>query len=184
MNFNKHLELEGKHAFLSASKYHWVNYTDEKLEMAYTRHRAAQMGTRLHELASELIILGIKLPRTSKTLNLYVNDAIGHKMKTEVLLYVSDNCFGTADSIKFHKNVLRIHDLKNGVTKSSMMQNKIYAAMFCTEYKINPNDIEAILRIYQNDEYVEEIAEPEEILYIMQKMKDFDNQIKEMKMEV
>ena len=35
MNFNKHSDLEGCHAFLSASKYHWINYDDEKLVTAY-----------------------------------------------------------------------------------------------------------------------------------------------------
>ena len=29
MDFNRHLDLEGQHAFLGASKYHWINYTDD-----------------------------------------------------------------------------------------------------------------------------------------------------------
>ena len=28
MSFKKHYEIEGKHAFLSPSKYSWLNYTD------------------------------------------------------------------------------------------------------------------------------------------------------------
>jgi hypothetical protein len=34
--FNKHSNLAGQHAFLSASKYHWVNYTDQKLDASFT----------------------------------------------------------------------------------------------------------------------------------------------------
>lgn len=35
MNFNQHLTLEGQHAFLGASKYHWINYDSDKLATAY-----------------------------------------------------------------------------------------------------------------------------------------------------
>ena len=31
MKWNDHHELEGTHAFLSASQYHWLNYTDDIL---------------------------------------------------------------------------------------------------------------------------------------------------------
>lgn len=31
MNFNNHLNLEGQHAFLGASKYHWINYAESLL---------------------------------------------------------------------------------------------------------------------------------------------------------
>lgn len=113
MNFNKHLEIEeGRHAFLSASKYHWVNYDDEKLMAAWGNYSATLHGTRLHKFANDAIQLGIKLPNTKQTLNKYVNDAIGFKMTTEQPLYYSDNCFGTADAIMFKQNHLRIHDLK------------------------------------------------------------------------
>ena len=30
MTFNKHYDLMGKHAFLGASKYHWINYDEDK----------------------------------------------------------------------------------------------------------------------------------------------------------
>ena len=154
MNFNNHSYLEGQHAFLSASKYHWINYDEEKLETTFNKYLATQRGTRLHAFACESILLGVKLPRTRKTLNLYVNDAIGFKMIPEQLLYYSENCFGTTDTISFKKNVLRIHDLKTGVTPGSMYQLEIYAALFCLEYSIQPANIEIELRIYQSDEVV------------------------------
>lgn len=183
MNFNKHSNLEGAHAFLSASKYHWVNYTEEKLASAYTKYLAAQRGTRLHEFACECIRLGIKLPKTKKTLNMYVNDAIGFKMQTEQTLYYSDNCFGTADAISFKQNMLRIHDLKTGVSPTSMRQLEIYTALFCLEYNKNPNDIMVELRLYQTDEVLVHVPAPEDILYIMEKIIVFDKQIDKLKGE-
>ena len=35
MNWNRHSDLEGSHAFLSASKYHWINYDADKLADSY-----------------------------------------------------------------------------------------------------------------------------------------------------
>lgn len=58
MKFNEHSDLLGKHAFLSPSNYHWVNYTEEKLHERYTASRAAQRGTELHALAHSAIELG------------------------------------------------------------------------------------------------------------------------------
>ena len=185
MNFNPHCRLKGAHAFLSASNYHWINYTSEKLKASYINSLAVKRGTELHELAERLITLKVKLPRSEKTLNRYVNDAIGFDMVPEQILYYSDNCFGTADTISFRKNILRIHDLKTGSRTASITQLKIYAALFCLEYEYSPNDIESIvLRIYQNDEILEEVADPTEILYIMDKIKDFDKVITEMQNEV
>lgn len=181
MNFNNHSRLEGCHAFLSASKYHWINYDDDKIVSAFVKHQATVMGTRLHEFACEAILLEIKLPRTKKTLNMFVNDAIGYRMNPEQILYYSDNCFGTADAIMFKKNILRIHDLKTGTTKASVRQLEIYAAIFCLEYKIKPNDIYIELRLYQNDEVIIHEPEKEHIMYIMNKIIDADKQIEKIK---
>lgn len=183
MNFNEHSELKGQHAFLSPSKYHWVNYDDDKLDNAYLRFLAIERGTRLHALADECIKLGVKLPRSKKTLNLYVNDAIGYKMNTEQLLYFSNNAFGTVDAISFRKKTLRIHDLKTGATPCSMKQLEVYAALFCLEYNKNPNDIFIELRIYQLDEVLVHEPHPEDILYIMDKIVLFDKRIDKIKME-
>jgi hypothetical protein len=181
MNFNDHSRLEGLHAFLSASKYHWVNYSDEKLDSSYKNHMAAQEGTRLHQFASEAIQLGVKLPRIKKTLNLYVNDGIGFKMKTEQTLFYSENCFGTADAISFKNNMLRIHDLKTGSTPSSITQLEVYAALFCLEYDFTPESIDMELRIYQNDEVFSILSPRENVRHIMTKIKDFDIRIKKLK---
>jgi hypothetical protein len=183
MIFNKHLDVEGQHAFLSASKYHWLNYDEEKLAIAYTKYQAAQRGTRLHEFACECIQLRIKLPKTKKTLNLYVNDAIGYMMETEQTLYYSENCFGTADAISFKENFLRIHDLKTGETPSSIHQLEIYAALFCLEYDVNPTNIGIELRLYQSDEVLIHEPPAEDILYIMNKIIKFDKEIDKMNME-
>ena len=181
MNFNNHSRLEGLHAFLSASKYHWINYDEEKMILTYTSWQAAQRGTELHALASQCIKLGIKLPKTRNTLNLYVNDAIGFKMETEKILYYSINCFGTTDTISFRKNFLRIHDLKTGKTPASIKQLLIYNALFCLEYNIKPVDIETELRLYQADDVLVHNPEPEEVYNIMNKIITFDKRIEELK---
>ena len=181
MQFNPHYNLEGCHAFLGASKYHWINYDNEKLDESYKRYRAVQRGTELHEFACRAIELGIKLPKSKKTLNMYVNDAIGYKMTPEQVLYYSDNCFGTADAISFRKNLLRIHDLKTGITPTHIEQLEIYAALFCLEYGVDPGKIDIELRIYQSDEIV--VANPgiEVIAPIMDKIITFDKRINKLK---
>lgn len=42
MNFNNHSNLEGQHAFLGASKYHWINYGEDKVAEAYRNFLATQ----------------------------------------------------------------------------------------------------------------------------------------------
>ena len=183
MNFNKHSELKGLHAFLGASKYHWVNYDEEKLARTFRTSMEAQRGTTLHELARLAIEQGVRLARSTKTLNQYVNDAIGFKMKPEQVLFYSVNCFGTADAISFKDDFLRIHDLKTGITATSMTQVKIYAAIFCLEYGFAPFEMDMELRIYQNDQVLIEIPESSEIKEIMDRIVIFDELIERLKSE-
>ena len=152
MNFIKHSNLIDQHAFLGASKYHWLNYDENKVADTYLKMLAVQRGTELHEFAAQCIKLGQKLPKSEKTLNRYVNDAIGYKMNPEQILYYSNNCFGTADSICFRNNFLRIHDLKTGKIPAHFEQLEIYAALFCLEYDQKPAEIDMELRIYQNND--------------------------------
>lgn len=175
MQFNNHRNLEGHHAFLGASKFHWINYDEDKLVYTYNKYLATMRGTKLHDLAANLIKMGVKLPRSNKTLNMYVNDAIGFKMTPEQPLYYSDNCFGTVDAICFRNNLLRIHDLKTGVTPAHMEQLIIYAALFCLEYKLKPGEIDIELRIYQSDEIVYFNPTAEDILPVMDKIKMFSD---------
>lgn len=183
MKFNDHSALQGQHAFLSASKHHWVNYTDLKIEEAYGRHLASQRGTILHDFASQAIRLNIKLANTKTALNRYVNDAIGFRMQPEQILYYSENAFGTADAIAFRKNFLRIHDLKTGVSPVYMKQLEIYAALFCLEYDIQPASIGMELRIYQLEETMIHHPEPQTILEVMEKIVKFDAKIEKIKSE-
>ena len=181
MNFLKHSDLADKHAFLSASKYNWINYDDEKLVRTYKKQQAVYQGTLLHDLAYRCISLGQKLPDIQKTLNMYVNDAIGFKMTPEQVLFYSENCFGTADAISFRNKELRIHDLKTGTSKTHMEQLMVYAALFCLEYKKKPGNIKIELRIYQNNEILIHNPEADEIGPIMDKIIRFDKLIKEIK---
>ena len=189
MHFNKHSELKDLHAFLSPSKHHWVNYSEEKLATVFLTNQAAQEGSELHDLAAILIKKGIKQRATRQTFNMHVNDAIGYRMSAEVPLVYSANCFGTTDAISFRKErghermVLRVHDLKTGITPCSMRQLMIYAALFCLEYNVRPGEIDIMLRIYKEDDIQEYIPDVDEIAHIIDRIITFDRQIEELREE-
>ena len=183
MRFNQHSGLSGSHALLSPSKYHWVNYSEDQIDSTIVKSFAAARGTALHNLAKDLILLKQNLPDTAATLNAYVNDAIGFRMTPEQMLFYSINCYGTADAISFHKRKLRIHDLKTGVNPTSVTQLEVYAALFCLEYDVNPNDIEMEFRIYQNDEVRIYDGDPLSIFSIQDKIKWADARIEQLRME-
>lgn len=171
MNWNTHYELVGKHSFLSPSNRSWHNYDDEKLVERFDSFGAKTRGTEIHEQAARDIRFGLKYgvkrPQSKTTYNMYVNDAIGYRMRAEQPLYFSDYCFGTADTISFNRKILRIHDLKTGMTPAHMEQLYTYAALFCLEYGVNPLDIRFILRIYQNNEIIESQPTGDEIRVYM-----------------
>lgn len=173
MEFNNHHKLQGLHAPFTASQSAWLRYDDDKATEVYLNRKAAERGTRLHAWAAEAIELGIKQPRSKKTIYSYINDAIGYKMKTEVVLYYSDRFFGTADAISFRNGMLRIHDLKTGTggkIESHMEQLLVYAALFCLEYRVKPGEIEIELRVYKNDQVMYDNPTAEDIVPIMDKI--------------
>ena len=183
MNFANHSNLEGLHAPFSPSQPSWLRYDEEQAIEVYSNRKAAQMGTRLHEWAKETIELGIKQPRSNKTLYAYVNDAIGFKMSPEVVLFYSPRFFGTADAISFKNGTLRIHDLKTGKIKAKMEQLYIYAALFCLEYKVKPGEINMELRIYQNDDIMFANPTAEDILPIMDQIVNLDKLLEKFEYE-
>lgn len=196
MIFDTHSELEGQHAFLSPSQYHWINYSREKLAERYLKSLAVQRGTELHAFAHDAIRLNRMQPRNKDTVNMFVNDAIGYKMSSEQPLFYDYICFGTADAISYKKNFLRIHDLKTGETEAHMEQLRVYAALFCLNYQarvrelrrkgesdtsiaekfdlspkelhFDPEQMSGIeLRIYQLGDIRAEAADPKEIRGLM-----------------
>lgn len=198
MNFNKHLELEGKHAILSPSKHYWLRYDDDALMKNYIASYATDVGTLVHEYARDRIRYRLPLEDCSSEKNAlltfllknyipyrvidldrlfynlvpYVNDAIGFKLESEVILKYSDLCFGTADAIGVRRGLLRIHDLKTGVTPASMDQLLLYAGLFFHEYKrdYRPTTMKVELRIYQNQEVLIHNPECDEIRGVMDKI--------------
>lgn len=194
MKYNEHSDLSGQHAFLGASQHSWLNYTKEQLEERWKGEKAKQEGTELHALAEQLIRKKRKL-RGNDTLSTYVNDAIGYGMIPEQVLFYSYNCFGTADAIKFdeRKKLLRVHDLKTGarpvyrIDKETddiiLDQLRIYAALFCLEYDIEPSNIEIELRVYQNNEIFTDVPKHEDIEMIMEKIISFDKFLDWIKIE-
>jgi hypothetical protein len=177
MNFKPHFDLKDKHAFLSPSKYHWLNYSEDDLATSYSRSMAVQKGVVLHNFASMAINLRQKQPRLRLALNAFVNDAIGYNMVSEQPLYYSDNAFGTTDAISFRDGLLRIHDLKTGVTPASIKQLLIYAALFCLEYSVDPFTIKFELRIYQGVTISVEIPSSEDVKAVMDRIVDFDRKL-------
>ena len=194
MKLNNHSNLIGQHAFLSPSNVHWVNYSDEKLITVYeNRVLAVERGTKLHEYACSAIQLNRKQPKTKDTVCMYINDAIGYRMIPEQVLFYSDMCFGTADSLIFDnkKKLLRIHDLKTGTTPAHMDQLISYAALFFLEYgkqikyeyNLDISDISIELRIYQNCEIIPYFPTTDEILTRMDVIVKMDKILQERKAE-
>ena len=184
MDFNKHSNLVGQHAFLSPSNYYWLNDDPDKLTARYLNAKAAQRGTELHALAENMIRLGVKPTKNDNTFNAYVNDAIGYRMTPEQVLYFSPNCFGTTDAISDRRNELRIHDLKTGKIEADMRQLIIYAALYCHEYGVHPEDLNKIeLRIYQNNDVKSYCPDPEEVQATIDKIKLLDKHLESLKAE-
>lgn len=154
----------GDHAVFSPSQYSWINYSPEKLLEVFKNKQAAKKGTEDHDFAAMCIKRRQRLWRSKRTLESYVNDAVGFGMDPEVLLYYSPFFYGWCDAILYDERnkILRIHDLKTGVNPASMCQLEIYAALFFLEYgdryKISPFSVNIELRIYQSDEV--NIAQP------------------------
>ena len=207
MNWNRHANLEGCHAFLGASKYSWRNKTNEELIETYKSSFATSIGTMLHAYAADSIRFreklrkgdakGVKFDLMRKgipeyaidisawfpTLMSYINDGVAFQMDPEIVLYYSDLCFGTADSIQLSENntLLRIHDLKTGTTPAKMDQLLIYAGLFYLEYGFKPEKIRTELRIYQLDEIIVHEPEIEEIREVMKAIVEKDRVLQELK---
>ena len=177
MKFNNHTNLSGLHAPFSPSQSSWLRYDDDKATEVFLNRKASERGTRLHQWAKDTIDLGMKQPKSKKTIYAYINDAIGFKMDTEVVLFYSDRFFGTADAISFRNNILTIHDLKNGKVgkiEDHIEQLEVYAALFCLEYRVKPSDIEIELRVYKNDEVLVHNPTAEDIVPVMDKIVHLD----------
>jgi hypothetical protein len=56
-------------------------------------------------------------------------------------------------------------------------------ALFCLEYGYDPFDIKIEMRIYQDDEVQVFDADPEDILFIMDKIREHDRQIQQLRIE-
>lgn len=195
MIFRERLDLRGKHAFLAPSRVNWPE--DEKaLITSRQNFYNVSLGTAIHEIADDLVKKKIKITKADRhliqyellrrgiprvaidqdkileTLVPYVTDAISFSMSTEVVLYYSQDCFGTTDAIAFDEinRFLRIHDLKTGEIDAHMVQLVRYAALFCYDYNIDPEVIGNELRIYQKGEIVQYSATPNEIIDVMNYM--------------
>jgi hypothetical protein len=185
LRFKKHSHLEGQHAFLSPSSYHWINYDEEKLAFRWKTLRASLEGVEQHRYAAICIEEGIVQDDETTTVGLYINQCIQFKMSAEVVLFYSPNAFGTVDAIAYRHRLLRISDLKTGVSRTSEHQLEVYAAMFCLEYEIDPYSLRDIeLRIYQDSKVRVYRGDPYFIKGIMDKIVQFDAILNQLREEV
>lgn len=182
MNLHKNTKLIGAHAFLSPSTYHWLDYDEDKLRRVFFEKQQARRGDQFHAYAQQAIDLKIRQADNGTTLSTYINDAIGYRLTPEFPVFYSVDCFGTCDAIGIREErmpngsrrmILRISDLKTGVTPASMKQLLIYAGIFFFEYGelFSPSDVVVILRIYQNDQFEEYIPDVPEIVSVMSRIK-------------
>ena len=203
MIWNDHSKLRGKHAILSPSGSSWLNYSLEDPSQMFARYAsqyATEIGTLAHSFAEDRIRYRLKLNKAEKnsfltylltngiprsvidldyiypTVLMYVNDCIGFRMDSEVIVYYSDNCYGTVDAISYFKDSLIINDLKTGKIPAKIEQLKTYAALFCMEYKIKPERLDISLNLYQGGEIFnctpmsEEIEDIQEQIITLDKM--------------
>lgn len=173
--------LEGTHAFLGASTPSWHNYDEDKLVKRAHTAEAARRGTKQHELAKDLIEMGIRLPDNGKTLNTYVNDCIGWRMTPEVLLFANEWAYGTTDAISFREGLLRLSDLKTGHNPAGFAQHESYAAFFCIWQDIKPVHIEMEFRIYQNDEVKMIEGDPDKVTHVISQINTFTPILREIR---
>ena len=207
MEWNKHPELQGRHTFLSPSKYTWMRKSDDELIESYYNSFAERIGTILHafaadhvrlrkeledfdERAAEFELLRQNIPARAfdiryifPTLMSYVNDSIAYHMDAEIPLKYSDKCGGTADAIQFRRKKLRIHDLKTGTSPAKIDQLMVYAALFFLEYGFKPENTRTELRIYQAGDIL--VCEPtsEEIREVMETIVHADAVVQSLKEE-
>lgn len=143
-------------------------YIDTKYKFSSPNLRVSDYGLKLIKNVSQL-------PReVFDAVRAYINDGINFKMTTEQPLVYSDHIYGTADTIAFRNNFLRIHDLKTGAHKADMEQLATYAALFCLEYGplygFKPGDLEYELRIYQWDAITVDNPTAEDIVPIIDRI--------------
>lgn len=212
MTWNMHSNLIGKHALFNPSGVTWLNYSTEEdgLEQIFQRYRAQYatlIGTTMHEYAEKRIRYRLRMTKSDKNSVLmylldkgipisvidmdymfdnlyhYVNDAIGFRMDPEVILFYSDNCYGTTDAIYYRNKELRIHDYKSGRSVPHIEQPLIYAGLFCLEYGVKPKEITTNLRIYHAEEVLESTPEPEQIESVMTQIIALDKIVDKWKAE-
>lgn len=147
--------------------------------------RAALEGIEQHRYAAICIEEGIVQDDETTTVGLYINQCIQYKMSSEVVLFYSPNAFGTVDAIAYRYRLLRISDLKTGVTRVSVNQLLVYAALFCLEYEVDPFSMRGIeLRIYKDGKVMMFEADPYQVREIMDKIVKFDGVLNQLREEV
>ena len=162
MIFNKHSELEGRHAILSPSKHYWLNYDDEGLMRNYISSFATDIGTLVHEYASDRIKYRLPI------------DIENEEAKNGLLMHLLKNGipFRVIDLDRLFYNLVPYVNDAIGYRMASMDQLLCYAGLFFLEYKrdYRPQTMKVELRIYQNQEVLVNQPSSEEVKAVMDKI--------------
>ena len=118
---------------------------------------------------------------TFGTIKNYINDCVGLKMETEVLIDFTDNFFGTADALRFDDKGLKIFDLKTGSMPAKIEQPLIYASLYLLKNRLDPKNVPVELRIYQNNDILRAIPSPDELVPVMNTIIHFDKLMDDLK---
>lgn len=196
-----------EHAVFGGSNPSWVNKSPEDIREQYLRSFATKIGTVSHEFAAERIkyrqrltkhewkgylirLLEKDIPRLAidvdflfPNISSYVNDAIGFRLDPEVRVTAHEDFFGTADAINYDasKRFLRIHDLKTGTSPVHMEQLYIYAAFYCMERNLRPQEQTYEMRIYQAGDIWVDNPDPSVILNTVKTVVDGIREINKIK---
>ena len=166
-------------AFLKIKRRHKVNGVREIAkdidEFIFDKYYLSEYDRLSREGVRLLRALSYIPTEVFENLKAYVNDAVSFHMEPEVVLAYSERFFGTSDAFIFSNGMLRIHDLKTGVTPAKIEQLIGYDALFCLQSEVDPRSIEHELRIYQNNDIL--VANPigDDIIPFMEKIVAFDN---------
>jgi len=166
-----HKITSNKETFNSIDEYIFNKYYDQEMDSI------SKTGNRILSCLKQVTK---NQPEFIENIRAYVNDAIGYKMYPEVVLYFTDEFFGTTDALIFNEKerLLRVHDLKTGVSIVHVEQLMGYAALFCLEQNIDPLTINYELRIYQGNDILVATPDGNDVKQFVDQYLAFDKEVK------
>lgn len=176
--YNDHRKLEGKHAYIGCSQYSWENRTDEQLVKMYYSKFASDIGTAIHQFASECIKRKIKLRDTDEHMIEYFIQVIWVQLtgvRIPIQAYDSKKLIKTVslfvnDAIDYHMDseVILAYDEKYAFGTSDAFQ--------CDEYN-------KTIRVHDLKTGIHPVKMTQLILYAAEYCLEYDKNPKDYKFE-